>query len=99
MPDAASGLKDSPTDRREIYDPPFSAVLLGMGHITGQKTESENFQSEVDRFRRNVTYERLNGAGSAHAANMALLTVRIYWNEEGFERHVTVESLLPIAPL
>ena len=99
LPDLASGLKDGPTDRRGIYDPPFSAVLLGMGHITGQKAEKETFQSDVDRFRRNVTYDRLNGAGSAHAANMALLIVRIYWNEEGFERHVTVESLLPIAPL
>jgi hypothetical protein len=97
LPDSNSGLKDNPTDRRDIYAPPLSASLLGMGHVTGQTIDSENIQSDVDRFQRNVTYQQLPASGSQHAGNMALLSVRVYWAEKGFERHVIVESLLPLA--
>lgn len=92
-------LDDAPAVRKAIDDPPLQSVVTTyLSSIKGQTgTNTENTQSEVSRFRRNISVERLTG-GDTHSSGLATLTVRIYWDEKGAERRAIVETIIPVSP-
>lgn len=96
-----AGLNDAPSARVALFAPPFQTFDADAAHRRGQSVSVGNQATESDfnRFTRNISYRQLSPGGNPatdYAATIGLLTVRIYWNEEGRERHVAVETLIPV---
>lgn len=57
-----------------------------------------NTQSSLARFQRNISIKKLDKkpADPPHVDSLARLSVKIYWQEEELERHVDLETIIPI---
>lgn len=82
--------------RSEITDFPFNSpddeVYLSV--VTGPS--ASNTQSDLARFQRNISVAELEPGGTSHLASMVRLSVKVYWQEQALERHVVVETLVPV---
>ncbi|MBI3924123.1 MAG: prepilin-type N-terminal cleavage/methylation domain-containing protein [Armatimonadetes bacterium] len=90
-PTDASGLHDDPTERRPLYSGPPN-VLAGLGaHLNA---------TDTSQFSRNIRVERLSADTDSHEYTLAVITVRVFWNEQGHERSVELQTVVPhgIAP-
>jgi hypothetical protein len=101
-PDNSSKIFDDPADRRPVFDEPFQDLsVVGTG-ITAYDSVIE--QRDITKYTRNIRVERLAPPGtltgpptnqSGYTASLARLIVKVYWNEKGHERHVTLETIIP----
>lgn len=72
-PNSSSGLNDNPDERRDINAAPFG-------------NSSPIFTPyQVDKFKRNIRSQRISVAPNSHEAELAKVTVTIYWEKEGKE--------------
>lgn len=86
-PQTGSGLYDDPATRSPLYDPIQGSIFVP--HLSA---------TDTSRFTRNVRAERLsdlNSTTGTHEEGLALVVVRVYWNEDGdaHERHVEMRAL------
>lgn len=73
-------------------DEVYLSVVKGQSGPSG----GANTQSGLERFQRNISVTELDPSGSPHLASMARLAVKIYWQEEALERHIVVETIVPV---
>lgn len=101
-PDSDSKINDNPEERRPVFDEPFQDLSIAGTGFTAYDSVID--QSRIDRFRRNISVQRVAPAGtvtgppdnqSGYTAELAVLTVKIYWDEKGHERHVSLETIIP----
>ena len=101
-PSAASKINDDPSERRPVFDEPFQDLSSVGAGITSYDSVIE--QRDIDKYKRNIRVERLAPEGSltgspgnqsGYSASLARLIVKIYWDEKGHERHVTLETIIP----
>lgn len=90
-PGAGSGLFDSSNDRSPVFAPPLAGGAANLS------------SSNLDGFTRNVRCERLsdlNGTSGSSEESLALVVVRVYWQEQGensskpHERHVELRTVV-----
>lgn len=98
-PTATSGMNDAADVRRPLDAAPFDAGLLNVNYI---QNTILNSQSNISRFRRNITCTRLPGGAANYADSLCTVTIRIYWQDKQSnvnprvrEHHVTSEMILP----
>jgi hypothetical protein len=99
-PTAATGLNDAPTDRREILAAPipFSIVTTLTDHLGASSTSTHhNIFSDLGRFRRNITCQRLGPNNSTAAGRLCRLTVTIFYQDGAYEGRVVQEAVFPHA--
>lgn len=91
---------DAVTVRKAITAPPFNSLVneVYLDSIKGQGGTSgaQDMQSNLDRFQRNISLKQVTTASDSHLAKMCQLTVKIYWKEKERERHVSLDSLIPL---
>ncbi len=94
---AGTNVNDAPAARTLLDAPPLAATDF----TTVGKTEAgayHNVASTVNsrRFRRNISFTRLNNTTTAYDYPLCRATVRIYWEDKkGVERFVTHETITP----
>lgn len=88
--------QDPMTVCRKLFEVPISDLEFGAQTDYTGGTAS---QSKVDQYRRHITCDRLqpkgwvNASGSSYLADLARITVTIYWQEKGHVRNVRFETL------
>lgn len=73
-------------------DEVYLSVVQGQSGPTG----GANTQSGLGRFQRNISVVDINEPSNPHLEALARLSVKIFWWEESLERHVIVETIVPI---
>ena len=101
-PASDSKINDLPEERRPVFDEPFQDLSVAGTGFTSYDSVIE--QRDITKYTRNISVERLAPDGtltgppgnqSGYTAELARLTVRVYWNEKGHERNVKLETLIP----
>ena len=89
--------------RRKVLAPPFNSLEneVYLAPVKGQSGASgeANTQSDLDRFQRSILVKALDsGSGSEpHLAKVGQLTVKVFWQEKQRERHVAIETVIPLS--
>lgn len=98
-PGTASGLNDAAATRHEILAAPipFSVINTMTEHLGGASASADhhNIFSNIDRFRRNISVERLGVDNSTSEGRLCRMTVAIYYQDGAYEGRVLQEAVFP----
>lgn len=99
-PTPATGLNDSPGDRRDILAAPipFSVVNTLTDHLGAESSATpthHNIFSDITRFKRNITCVRLAPNNTTALGRLCRLTVTIFYRDGAYEGQVVQEAVFP----
>jgi prepilin-type N-terminal cleavage/methylation domain-containing protein len=80
FPTADSGINDPPAARRLLTQAPFGGLAI--------------IPNRVEKYRRNITVERVSDTITNHRYYLARVTVRVYWEDEHGEHNSEVVGVV-----
>lgn len=89
--------------RKKVLDPPFNSLEneVYLAPVKGQAGAGgeANTQSGLDRFERSIIVREVDTGGSSdpHLGKIGQLTVKVFWKEKQRERHVAIETIIPLS--